>query len=179
MTERQHEEWCLNSHRNWSGTHSVVVMALRAVTGHPKFAMLKEVLHLTNFEALGCLEMIWHFTARFTPEGNIGKYSNEAIETWVDWDGKPGELIEALISCAWIDADKKHRLVVHDWHEHTDAMVHTDLARRLLRFTNGTVPNSGRLNEHERARFRTWLECEGLKGRPPGRPAKSQTKSSH
>jgi hypothetical protein len=122
--------------------------------------------------------MIWHFTARFTPQGNIGKYPDDAIENWVEWNGNPGELIAALVHCGWIDANREHRLVVHDWHQHADKAVHTDLARKLQRFANGTVPNSGRLNQHERERFKEWLQAEKLIGRSPGRPLKRQPKSS-
>jgi hypothetical protein len=65
-------------------------MALRAVPDHPKFYRLKTILHLNRGSALGYLEGTWHFCARFTPQGNIGKYSDEEIEAWLEWDGEPG-----------------------------------------------------------------------------------------
>ncbi len=55
-------------------------MALRAVPDHPKFADLKARLGRPKYVALGCLETIWHFTGRFTPQGNLGKYTDQAIE---------------------------------------------------------------------------------------------------
>ena len=72
-------------------------MALRAVTDHPKFAEAKAILHQPKGAMLGWLEAIWHFTGKFAPQGNIGKYPDQTIEAWVEWDGEPGELIAGLV----------------------------------------------------------------------------------
>ena len=118
-------------------------MALRAVPDHPKFTELKMILGLTKGACLGYIECIWHFCGRYTPQGNIGKYSDRQIESWCEWDGEPGALIEALVSARWIDADETHRLIVHDWPQHADTMVHADLAKKTLLFVNGAMPNIG------------------------------------
>ena len=145
-------------------------MALRAVPDHPKFAELMAVLNLSKFAALGILEAVWHFTGRFTPQGNIGKYSDQAIEMWVGWNGPAGAMIEALVRCRWIDEDPMHRMLIHDWPDHADEHVHTDLARKCLRFANGRIPQSRRLNEEERTRFHEWLDKEGEPRPTIGRP---------
>ncbi len=77
-------------------------MALRAVPDHPKFADLMARLGRPKYVALGCLEAVWHFTGRFTPQGNIGKYTDHRsvsplnqkanLSTWV------------ARSLAWLDA---------------------------------------------------------------------------
>jgi hypothetical protein len=95
-------------------------MALRAVPDHPKFAQLKSCLNQPKGAVLGWLESMWHFTGRFTPHGNIGKYTDAAIESWVEWDGEAGALVAALVSSGWVDASGEFRLVVHDWHLHAD-----------------------------------------------------------
>ena len=154
-------------------------MALRAVPDHPKFAELGARLSLPKYAALGLLESIWHFTGRFAPQGNIGKYSDQAIESWIGWDRDPGAVIPALTESRWMDADAAHRMLVHDWPQHADAMVHTTLARDLKCFADGTVPECGRLNQRERERFHAWLEREGIAARPQGRPSEKQPKSSH
>jgi len=110
------------------------LMALRAVPDHPKFANLKAILGQPKGPVLGWLEAIWHFTGRFTPQGNIGKYPDDTIEAWVEWDGKPGELIAALIRAAWLNADPTHRLLVHDWAQHADKATKNALARAKLAF---------------------------------------------
>jgi len=123
-------------------------MALRAVPDHPKFADLKARLNRPKYVALGCLEAIWHFAGRFTPQGNIGKYTDHAIEAWVEWDGAPGELIDALRGAGWIDTDPVHRLLVHDWAQHADKATKQSLGRVKLKFCVPTVHTQGEHLEH-------------------------------
>lgn len=112
---------------------------LRAAPDHPKFAELKAILGQPKGPVAGWLEMLWHFTGRFTPQGNIGKYSDQAIETWVEWDGAPGSLIQALIQAGWIDRDPVHRLLVHDWSQHADKATKNALMRAKLEFCSASV----------------------------------------
>jgi len=114
-------------------------MALRAVVDHPKFFRLKTLLKLTKGECLGYLEAVWHFTGRYTPNGNIGKYSVEEIEAWVEWDGEEGALISAMITAKWIDNDPVHGLIVHDWCKHADDATRLSLKRANTAFIVPTV----------------------------------------
>jgi hypothetical protein len=118
-------------------------MALRAVPDHPKFADLKSKLGLPKGASLGWLEALWHFTGRFTPQGNIGKYTDQAIEAWVEWDGAPGELVAALIETGWLDKDCDHRILVHDWREHADKATKNALSRANLTFCTPGVRTEG------------------------------------
>lgn len=104
-------------------------MALRAVIEHPKFIRLKLELGIPKYQALGLLESLWHFTGRYTPCGDIGRYEDGDIEAWLEWDGEPGVLIAALIKSHWLDKDKTHRLVVHDWSTHADKATKMALKR--------------------------------------------------
>lgn len=113
-------------------------MALRAVPDHPKFAQLKALLGQTKGPVLGWLEAIWHFTGLYTPLGNIGKYPNKAIEAWVEWTGKPGYLILSLVKSGWLDPDKEHRLLVHDWPEHADKATKNWIKRHNAIFCTPT-----------------------------------------
>jgi hypothetical protein len=118
-------------------------MALRAVPDHPKFANLKSMLGLPKGAALGWLEALWHFTGRFTPQGNIGKYTDQAIEAWVEWDGTPGKLVAALIETGWLDVDCDHRILVHDWREHADKATKNAISRANLTFCTPGVRTEG------------------------------------
>jgi len=104
-------------------------MALRAVPEHPKFARLKKSLGISKFEALGLLEALWHFTGKFAPRGNVGKFSNEEIESWLEWNGEPGTAVMALIAAGWLDENPQFRLAVHDWKDHADATTKKYMGR--------------------------------------------------
>ena len=114
-------------------------MALRAVPDHPKFACLKAALRMPKGATAGWLEMTWHFAGRFTPHGNIGKYTDAQIESWVEWDGEPGALIAALIDTGWLDRSAEHRLIVHDWHVHADNATKLSVKRSGKPFCTDSV----------------------------------------
>lgn len=87
-------------------------------------------LGLRKWEAIGLLECLWHFTAKFTPEGNIGKFSDDTTSRSPDWDRtSPEDLISALVDVGWIDICGTHRLVVHDRSEHCDRALRENLKR--------------------------------------------------
>jgi hypothetical protein len=140
------------------GTHT---LALRAVPDHPKFARLKRLLGFGKGRCLGYLEGVWHFAGRFAPQGNIGKYADDDIESWVEWEGEPSALMNALAESGWIDRNPEHRFIVHDWSQYADDIVHTELARKCLHFADGGIPRTGRLNKAERERFQIWLASQG------------------
>jgi hypothetical protein len=104
-------------------------MALRAVPEHPKFARLKRTLRISKFEALGLLEALWHFTGKFAPRGNVGKFTDLEIEDWLEWNGDPGFAVKGLIASGWLDESKEFRLVVHDWKDHADATTKKYMGR--------------------------------------------------
>ena len=118
-------------------------MALRAVLEHPKFAALKVRLGLRKCEALGYLEGLWHFCGRFTPQGNIGKYSDLQIESWLEWSGAQGVLIAALVAEKWIDECSESRLIVHDWDTHADKATKQALTRAELAFLRPVCVHRG------------------------------------
>ena len=112
----------------------------RGTPRHPKiYALLRELgLPVRSRPvAIGYLEMLWHFTAEFAPQGDIGKYSDEWIEAALDWTGKRGRLIEALTTSGWCEKSDRYRLIVHDWHDHADGAVAKRLTRLGLSFVSG------------------------------------------
>ena len=113
-------------------------MALRAVIDHPKFFELKKLIVSGRGITLGYLEATWHFAGRFTPQGNIGKYTDGQIESWVEWHGEPGALVAALVASRWLDKDAAYRLLVHDWPQHADKATKNALVRAKLQFCTPT-----------------------------------------
>lgn len=101
-----------------------------------KFKRLCRRLQISPVVAAGTLELLWIATARDAPPGDIGRFTNEDIAIQVHWEGDPDELVGALIDTGWLDADQKHRLVVHDWHEHAPRYVHAWMKSKGLSFAS-------------------------------------------
>lgn len=107
----------------------------RGTPRHPKVGRLCELLGISVPTAVGYLELLWHFTAEFAPQGDIGKYDDNRIEAALLSQFRPkGKLIQALIKASWIDQDPISRLIVHDWFEHADASVRKRLDRAGFSF---------------------------------------------
>lgn len=100
----------------------------RGTPRNPKTKAFARTLKIPIYSAVGILEMLWHFTAEFCVEGDIGKLSDEEIADAVGWEGDSSDLIGALVSCRWLDdfqnfpefSGTRHRLMVHDWRQHCD-----------------------------------------------------------
>lgn len=101
----------------------------RGTPDHPKVFDLCDALKIRRPAALGHLELLWHFTAKYAPQGDVGRYPDKRIEAALDWAGAPGRLVLALTSTGWLDDSPSHRLLVHDWRDHADQAV----VKRLLR----------------------------------------------
>lgn len=120
----------------------------------PKFKRLCRRLKLKPVVVGGLLEFLWHFTAKCAPPGDIGKYTDDDIAEGAGWDqldkGPAGTFVTALVAEHWVDRNKKHRLIVHDWPEHAEDSVHMMLARRRQFFAAGSAPKTYRLPVDER-----------------------------
>lgn len=95
---------------------------------------LSRQLDAPLYVVVGVLECLWHLAARETPRGDIGRLSNEDIALGIEWAGDPNVLVNALVSCGWIDKSKKYRLLIHDWHDHADEAAKVYLKRKHLTF---------------------------------------------
>lgn len=125
-------------------------MALAGTLTHRKTRKLARLMGCSMLAALGAVEGLLHVTAARTPDGAIGRLSNQDIADELFWDEDADALIENYIAAGFIDRDPTHRLVVHDWSEHADDVVHSRLARKRLWFSDGTEPRLTRLNSTER-----------------------------
>lgn len=106
----------------------------RGTPKHPKTVDLASRLKIPTYQAVGILECLWHFTAEFAPQGNIGKFTDAAIAGHIHWERPCRDLIDALISSKWVERHSTHRLIVHDWHEHADQTVKRYLEKHGLNF---------------------------------------------
>jgi len=120
---------------------------------HPKTNMLAAFLGVRRCQAVGVLEMLWHFTAQYCPAGDVGRRTNAQIAAFIDWPVDDADrLIDALIDTGWLDKDPEHRLLVHDWHEHSDGTCDKYLSDHNLIYATGH--DTRRKNRQENTRSR-------------------------
>lgn len=101
---------------------------------HPKTMDLAARLNVEMPTAIGYLELLWAFTGKKSPQGNIGKWPDGAIARACYWMGPPQVFIQALTESGFLDADDDFRLIVHDWHEHAPRWVKSKLSTLKLAF---------------------------------------------
>lgn len=123
----------------------------RGTPDHPKVKVFAELIKRRRPEAVGYLELLFHFTAQYAPDGWIGRYDEKRIAAGLDWVGKPSIILDALVKAGWVDDDPAMvarsqadgrpmagrspadhwpmGLVVHDWHDHADRATLQKLSR--------------------------------------------------
>jgi hypothetical protein len=122
----------------------------REAASSSKMKKLCRKLNIRTYAAIGILESLWHLTAREAPQGDIGKLSDEDIALSIDWEGNELQLIEALVDSKWVDRSDQLRLIVHDWHEHSDDSLDMKLARAGKLYANGAYPRMSKISKKER-----------------------------
>ena len=64
---------------------------------HPKRKRLSLKLGLTRRDTCGLLEVLWHLTAKFAPQGDIGaKMSDLDLAIELDWPGDQAARLRGL-----------------------------------------------------------------------------------
>lgn len=96
---------------------------------HPKILDFAARLGVTRPTALGHLELLWAFTGKHAPQGDIGKWPDGAIARACDYMGDPNLFLQSLLQSGLIDSDVAHRYVIHDWDEHAPRWVRAKLAK--------------------------------------------------
>lgn len=104
----------------------------------PKLHSLSARLSVSRPTAIGHLELLWAFTGKHAPQGNIGKWDNGAIARACDWLGDPDVFIDALVESRFVDLDESFRLTVHDWSDHAPGWVRAKLKKVGLTFVGSS-----------------------------------------
>jgi hypothetical protein len=125
-------------------------VALRGSLTHRKTRRLAQALRIAPCFALGIMEALWHVAAENAPSGAVGRMTDEDIAMEMFYDDDPAKLIEALVVSGLLDRDPVHRLVVHDWHIHSDDATDNKLARATQYYANGEMPRMRRIGHIER-----------------------------
>jgi hypothetical protein len=107
---------------------------------HPKTLDFAARLQIELPTAIGHLELLWAFTGKKAPQGNIGKWPDGAVARACYWMGDPGVFMDSLLQAGLIQADPTHRYIVHDWHEHAPRWVRAKLKKANLQFVGSISP---------------------------------------
>ncbi len=100
-------------------------------TDHPKFSELQVLLgNPPKYAVVGLLECLWMTTAKWKPDGDIGRFTNAQIAQTLGWDKDPDDLINALVETGWIDTDSACRLCIHDWIDHRPTYISDRFRKR-------------------------------------------------
>lgn len=90
---------------------------------HPKFRRLQKQLKLPTYAVAGLLELLWMLTTQFAAEdGEIGRFSNQEIADYCDYEGDADSLVDALVASKWLERDADS-LRVHDWFDHRPSFI--------------------------------------------------------
>ena len=104
---------------------------------HPKTLDLASKLDASLPATIGHLELLWAFTGKYAPAGDIGRHSDGAIARACHWTGRPELFTLALREAGFIDADPTYRLTIHDWHDHAPRWVKSKLKSIGQTFISG------------------------------------------
>lgn len=96
---------------------------------HPKTLDLAARLNVELPTAIGYLELLWAFTAKKAPQGNIGKWPDGAIARSCYWNADATVFVTALADAGFLDRDEAHRYLIHDWKDHAPRWVASKLSR--------------------------------------------------
>ena len=103
---------------------------------HPKLHHLSSLLGIARPTAIGHLELLWAYTARYAPDGELTKHPYRAIARACDWMGDAGQFIDSLIESGWLDSDDSPlvrgdpcTMHIHDWADHRPRWVDSKLIR--------------------------------------------------
>lgn len=129
---------------------------------HPKTLDLAARLGVDLPTVIGHLELLWAFTGKKSPRGDVGKWPDGAIARACYWMGRPELFTQALRDSGFLDADSTHRLTVHDWHEHAPRWVRAKLKSQGEGFVSTTTAAT------------TGPPTGGTTGPPTGRPTKGR-----
>jgi hypothetical protein len=105
----------------------------RGTPTHPKTHQLAQLLGVHRLTAVGTLAHLWEWSARYAPQGDIGRWSADHIARSIEWPADPELLISSLVQSSWLcKASKPHHLLIHDWKDHAEDSVKKYLKRNNL-----------------------------------------------
>lgn len=110
---------------------------------NPKTRKLARILNVSIPTTVGHLQCLWWWATDYAQDGNLSKYDNEDIADAMMWEGKPEELIKALIKSRFIDEDENGRQI-HDWWEYAGKLVERREKDRERKRNTGSIRSNSK-----------------------------------
>ncbi len=134
----------------------------RGTPEHPKMGELARSLKVARCTAVGIMECLWHFAAKYARDGDLTRFTPLQIAEAVHWPTKRADrLWSSLFQSRWVDrvpSAAGERVLVHDWAENCEDSVHKYLAEHRLWFADGTVPKLRLLPREEKEAATVWYK---------------------
>ena len=157
-------------------------MAKRNTLEHPKNKRLARTLDTIPGITLGLLESIWHWTAKFKPQGLLTKLDlDDALRDagWLSlWT--TDQVLDALVNPEhrWLEkVDKDY--YVHDWHLHADDWIQQHVLRNFETFALGHAPKRRIPNAMREAIEEAKLESQSQQSQQSDSVRQCQTKTGN
>lgn len=90
----------------------------QSLRNHPKTLELAAVLEIHFAQAIGHLHCLWWWAMDYAPNGDLSRWSKEAIAAGSGWAGDADEFVEALRETGFLDD-----LEIHDWFEYAGRLL--------------------------------------------------------
>ena len=130
-----------------------------ALAEHPKTKRVKRLLGCRLVEAVGWIDLFHSRVNQHRITGDLSGLNAQDIEDWVEWDGEPGALYEALCSAGWIDHE-----IVHGWDEMLGSSKWAE-EKRIQR-AKEKAKEAERLAKREAAKQRSDMSLDSPKTKP-------------
>lgn len=116
---------------------------------HPKLKRLARGLGISEPTAIGHLFLLWSWAMDYALHGDLSDFDDTDIALAMGWDGDPGVLVEALLSCGgkggagFLDRSDNGVLSLHDWEINCDTQYIQNAkdAERQKRYRAGQTKN--------------------------------------
>lgn len=93
------------------------------LANHPKLKRLARLLGVSKQAAIGYLHLLWWWALSYAPRGQvIPPFNAEDVADAMEFEGDPGEMVDALISAGFLDS-KEDSITIHDWHDYAGKLL--------------------------------------------------------
>jgi hypothetical protein len=93
----------------------------QSVLTHRKTLKFARLLNLDKFSVVGRLIALWTWCMDNAADGSLADIEPDILADVYAWDGKPSELVEALLSAGFLEIDASDHWRIHDWDQYVAA----------------------------------------------------------